>query len=71
MSAKRLEALNENRSYYFYLTEKTDKTISIDMYNTPYTFVKVNDTWENHHNNKNNMAKGLILSVIETISKEL
>jgi len=69
MSAKRLEANFENRTYYFNLTHRDEKTITIDMYSTPYTFVRINDTWENHSGNKNNMAKGLILAVVEHLSE--
>jgi len=67
MSAKRLEAHFEHRTFYFYLTHKEDKSITIDMYNTPYTLIQTGAGWENHPSNKNNMSKGLILAVIETL----
>lgn len=69
MSAKKLEAHFEFRVYYFTLVRRDNTHISIEMYSTPYTFVKVKDQWENHPGNKNNMAPGLINAVIETLDQ--
>ena len=70
MSVKKLEAHFEFRVYYFIVVRKDNTQIGIEMYSTPYTFVKVNDHWENHPGNKNSMAPGLIDAVIETINQQ-
>ncbi len=69
MSAKRLEAHFEFRVYYFTVTRKDITNVGIEMYSTPYTFIKVKDQWENHPGNKNNMAQGLINAVMEALEQ--
>jgi hypothetical protein len=67
MSVKKLEAHFEFRVYYFTIVRKDPALIAIEMYSTPYSFVKVGDAWENHPSNKNNMAAGLIEAVMLAI----
>lgn len=67
MSKQILEAHYENRVYYFNVINKDSKQIAINMYSTPYIFVKVDNKWENHANNKNNMVQGLVDVVVATL----
>ena len=64
MNTEKLIATDGNRTYSFYLTHKTDALISIDMYNSPYSFVLKNDNWVNHSSNKMEMAPHLIAAVM-------
>jgi hypothetical protein len=63
----RLEAHFENRVYYFELIQKDDKQVRIEIYSTPYVLVKTKSHWENHLSNKNDLAAGVINSVMETL----
>lgn len=65
--AGKLEAHFENRVYYFIVVNKGNEEISINMYGTPYTFLKKDQGWLNHPGNKMNMVQGLINAVIETV----
>lgn len=56
----RLEAHFENRTYYFFITDKKAGEFSIEMYKAPYTFVRKNDVWDNHPGNKQNMVPALM-----------
>jgi len=67
MSVNKLEAHFEFRVYYFIIVRREPTQITIEMYSTPYTFVKVGNEWENHTSNKNNMAAGLIAAVMEAV----
>lgn len=66
--AAKLEAHYENRIYFFTVTAKTATEISIDMYTTPYTFIKTEKGWENRMGNKMNMVPGLIEAVIKAVN---
>lgn len=57
---QRLEAHYQNRIYYFFVTEKKDSEFSIDMYKTPYTFLKKDSEWQNHSANKMQMINPLV-----------
>ena len=67
MTTEKLIATDGNRTYSFYLANKTDALISIEMYNSPYSFVLKNDNWVNHSSNKMEMAAHLIQAVIEAL----
>ncbi|RXK81321.1 hypothetical protein [Filimonas effusa] len=62
----KLEAHFENRIYFFIVKNKSSDEVSIDMYGTPYTFIKKAGKWENRTGNKMNMVSGLIDAVIAT-----
>jgi hypothetical protein len=67
--SERLEAHFQNRTYYFDLTDRKPEGFTITMYNTPYTFVKKNGRWQNHHANKMKMSAGLIVAVAIAIGE--
>jgi hypothetical protein len=58
--SERLEAHYQNRIYYFFVKEKKDGELWIEMYKTPYYFVKKDGVWQNHSSNKMNMIDPLI-----------
>lgn len=63
--ADRLEAHYQNRIYYFNVVNQKPGELSIEMYKTPYTFLKKDDVWINHPNNKLAMTDPLIQIVAE------
>ena len=63
-SMTKLEAHFENRIYFFVVKSKNPDEVSIDMYGTPYTFIKKAGKWENRIGNKMNMVSGLIDAVV-------
>jgi len=67
MTTEKLIATDGNRTYSFYLVSKTDALISIDMYNTPYSFIQKDDKWVNHASNKMEMAPHLIEAVLKAL----
>jgi hypothetical protein len=67
MTTEKLIATDGNRTYSFFLVNKTDALISIDMYNTPYSFILKDDQWVNHTFNKMEMAPHLIEAVMAAI----
>ncbi|PTQ96606.1 hypothetical protein C8P68_10491 [Mucilaginibacter yixingensis] len=67
---EKLAAHYENRTYYFYIVDKKPGELSIRMYDTPYIFIRKNDTWENHSTNKMAMTGPLIQIVAETAGAE-
>lgn len=64
----KLAAHFENRIYYFYLTNQQPAEIVISMYSTPYIFIKKEDKWVNHTNNKMQMNPKLIDAVMVTLN---
>ncbi|WP_158989216.1 hypothetical protein [Mucilaginibacter sp. L196] len=64
MTTEKRIATDGNRTYSFYLTNKTDTLISIEMYNSPYNFVLKDENWVNHSSNKMEMAPHLIEAVV-------
>jgi hypothetical protein len=62
-----MEAIFENRNYNFNKISIAPSEVKIEMYHTPYTFVKNEKGWENHSSNRFNMAPGLILAVIAAV----
>ncbi|WP_184545393.1 hypothetical protein [Mucilaginibacter sp. FT3.2] len=69
--ADKLEAHYQNRVYYFTLKEGKPGEISIDMYSTPYIFVKKGDKWVNHAFNRMDMGDGLIAAVIVAATSQV
>jgi len=67
MTTEKLIARDGNRTYFFYLVNKTDAIISIEMYNTPYTFTLKDGKWLNHLSNKMEMAPHLIEAVMTAL----
>ncbi len=67
MTTEKLIAHDDNRTYSFFIVNKTDALISIDMYNTPYSFIFKDDKWVNHSSNKMEMGPQLIQAVITAI----
>jgi hypothetical protein len=65
---EKLAAHFENRIYYFYVTAKEPAEVIISMYGTRYMFIKKEDKWVNHVNNKMNMVVGLINAVLTTLN---
>lgn len=65
--AVKLEAHYENRVYFFVVEKKDPTEISINMYGTPYTFVKTDKGWVNRFGNKMHMVQGLVDAVIEVV----
>lgn len=63
--SQRFEAHYENRIYYFFITDKKDTELSIDMYKTPYTFIKKDGQWQNIASNKMQMIAPLVQIVAE------
>ncbi|MBS1530914.1 MAG: hypothetical protein JSU01_11435 [Bacteroidetes bacterium] len=68
MNNEKLAANTGNRTFYFYLVQQKENEISITMYNTPYTLIKVGDNWQNAPGNYFSMAQHLIDAVIETVA---
>lgn len=67
MTSEKLKAQDDNRTYSFYLVSKTEALISIEMYNSPYSFVLKEGKWVNHSSNKMEMAPHLIHAVLQAI----
>jgi hypothetical protein len=47
----------------------TPEQVHIEMYNTPYVFLKKDGQWENNKKNKLKMSNRLINAVIEAINQ--
>lgn len=67
MTNEKLAANTENRTFYFYVVLQKENEITISMYNTNYTLVKVDDKWQNASGNYFSMAQHLIDAVIKTV----
>lgn len=65
----KLEAHYQNRTYYFFITEKKPLEVAIEMYNTRYSLIKKGEHWVNHPSNKMEMSTGLTQAVIEAIKE--
>ena len=57
MANDKFAAQTENRTFYFYIVQRSDNDIHIKMYGTPYIFIKNGDRWENHNSNYFSMAR--------------
>ena len=69
MENKKPAAFFEHREYFYTLISKSPAVVKVSLYSTDYTFVRDKDgNWINHHTNKNNMAAGLIIALINAIS---
>ncbi|WP_183571946.1 hypothetical protein HDF18_03175 [Mucilaginibacter sp. X5P1] len=65
--SEKFTATDDNRTYSFFLINQDSGQITIDMYNSAYTFIKKEAGWINHINNKMVMAPNLINAVIEAL----
>jgi hypothetical protein len=67
MAEIKLVAKVETRTFSFTLLDRKPAEVTIDMYNTPYTLVKKDDSWKNHSSNKMEMSPELVTAVITAI----
>lgn len=70
MADKRYEAEFENRTYYFFLLQKAEKELTVELYRTNYKLVKTDKGWRNHNANRFNLIDGLILSIISVLQQD-